>query len=93
MKRRIIIFTLMAAFALLNIIIVYGAEWESTEGGNGPKTVKLFTSNKLGDKPDGSNTITLPSSGSKTKSLSIAARKSKYVKIIHPSGASSHENK
>ena len=61
-----------------------------TEGGNGPKTVKLFTSNKLGDKPDGSNTITLPSSGSKTKSLSIAARKSKYVKIIHPSGASSH---
>lgn len=27
MKRRIIIFTLMVAFALLNIIIVYGAEW------------------------------------------------------------------
>ena len=27
MRRRIIVFTLMVAFALLNIIIVYGAEW------------------------------------------------------------------
>lgn len=27
MKRRIIIFMLMVAFALLNIITAYGAEW------------------------------------------------------------------
>ena len=61
-----------------------------TVNGNGPKTVRLFTCNKLGDKPDGSNAITFPSSGSKTKSLAVSARKSKYVKIIHPSGTNGH---